>query len=202
MKPTTSQTEDLRSKFQRELLQGERLLWTGRPGRGLLAPVDALLVPFSLLWGGFALFWELGVLRSGAPLIMPLFGAFFVAMGLYFIIGRFFYKAWSSRRTFYAVTDQRVLVLIETGPRKLRAAFIKQLPTIHKRMRKDGQGTLTFGASTGFGNLTNLYDNTGMDFFGAFYGTPPPTFHGIEDAERVYRLVAEQHRSSTPNPRA
>jgi hypothetical protein len=189
----------IEAKFQSELLKEERLLWTGQPGSSLFVPADLFLVPFSLLWGGFAIFWEVMVLRAGnptghgAPRFFVAFGAVFVLFGLYFVVGRFFYKAWRNRRTVYAVTNRRVLVLTETGARKIQAALIHNLAVIHKRIRADGSGTLTFGASSGFaGGLASMYDNTGMDFFGAFYGTPPPAFHAIPDAERVYRLVAEQ----------
>jgi hypothetical protein len=53
---------------QRELRSDEQLIWSGRPGRGLrLRSSDALMIPFSLLWGGFAIFWEYSVLFGFDP---------------------------------------------------------------------------------------------------------------------------------------
>jgi hypothetical protein len=76
-----------------ELARDERLLWSGRPRQGLqLRPADWYLVPFSLMWGGFALFWEYVVISEakGAPTILALWGIPFVVIGLYLMIGRLF----------------------------------------------------------------------------------------------------------------
>ena len=64
-----------------ELDANEQLLWAGMPGQGLrLRAADALMIPFSVMWCGFALFWEFGVVSSGAPLFFRLWGIPFVVM--------------------------------------------------------------------------------------------------------------------------
>src|SRR5438046_585524 len=62
--------------IQGQLASGERLLWSGRPVEGIVfRPSDAFMIPFSLMWGGFALFWEYSVISTDkAPLFFMLWG--------------------------------------------------------------------------------------------------------------------------------
>ncbi len=185
-------------RLQSELLAGERLLWTGQPDpRVIFERVDIFLVPFSLLWGGFALVWEAGVLGLGVfgeghgsavPWFFVLWGIPFVLVGLYFIAGRFFYKAWRKRRTYYALTNERALVLVEGRGRTLRACFLSAVPTINKSVRSSEVGTITFGNTS----WASMYDNTGMDFFGAMGALGADStvrFNDVRDADRVYGLA-------------
>src|SRR5262245_42873595 len=91
-----------------ELSAGEKLVWSGRPRTGLrLSGADAFLIPFSLVWCGFAVFWEKNALRIGAPDFFRLFGLMFVVVGLYFVFGRFIADAIRRGKTFYGLTPRR-----------------------------------------------------------------------------------------------
>jgi len=157
--------------------------------------MDAFLIPFSLLWGGFALFWEGGVLGLfgkapiGIDALFVLWGVPFVLVGQYFIWGRFLYKRWDRRRTIYAVTSQRVLVLRGRG---VQSTFLEQLPTLNQHSRADGSGSIEFSTvSFGYG----YWANTGMDFFGR-RGTL--AFYDIPEVAAVYRLIADARRGQPP----
>lgn len=178
-----------------ELLSGESIEWTGRPDPSVIfCKSDVLLIPFSILWGGFAIFWELAVcgmlfgIEHGGPLaLFAIFGLPFVLIGLYFMFGRFFYKSWKKKRTYYAVTNKRV-VIVTYGIRAkdVQANFIRDIPTINKSVGANGVGTLVFGNS----NRSYWdYANTRMELMGSRLGPPPPAFYDIHDANTVYELV-------------
>jgi hypothetical protein len=178
--------------LQPHLLPGESVRWIGRPNPDrLFSSGDVFLVPFSLMWGGFALFWEASVLGAGlqsspggAWWFGALWGIPFVLIGQYFIWGRFLYRRWDRRRTIYAITDQRVLALRGST---LQSLFLNQLPTLDKSQRADGSGTLEFTSSPfGFG----FWGNTGMEFMSGRRSSSF-AFYDIPDVNDVFRLVAE-----------
>jgi hypothetical protein len=180
--------------LQSELLPGETLLWTGQPSsRVIFHKEDLFLIPFSLMWGGFAIFWELGVTGSfgqlrTAPFFFTLWGIPFVVIGQYLIWGRFIYSAWKKRKIVYGLTARRVLILDTAWKRSLQATYIDQIPVIEKTLRSDGIGTLRFGyppPQTGRGyNSRSVSNWDGLGTGGV------PSFVDIEDAEGVYSMVA------------
>ena len=141
--------------FQGRLLPGERTLWTGRPADGLLfTGQDIFVIPFSIMWCGFAIFWESGVTHSahGAPDFFVLWGIPFIAMGLYFVAGRFLVDLWARRCIYYAVTNQRVLILRTPPFSKFTALPIDKLPELSLAERKNGSGTISFVSIWGWNN--------------------------------------------------
>lgn len=184
--------------FSADLLPDERVLWTGRPDpRRIFSRADMGLIPFSLLWCGFAVFWELSALREilssptdrGMAILFLSIGSLFVAVGLYMLFGRFIVKSWVRKKTYYAVTNKRVLILRKTRDRYLGAACFDAIPMVNKSIRKDGIGTIAFGnAST--------QDSSGQDT-AMSWGPGELAFYDIPDAQRVYELV-ERVRSGAP----
>ena len=172
-----------------DLRPGERLLWQGSPDPSVLfTRQDAYLVPFTLLWAGFACTWEVSALSSGDPLF-ALFGDPFMLLGAYMVAGRFFVKRWRKRRTLYAVTTARALVL--TGARSVQDMTIAYQPVDVRKSRDLSHVSVTIGAASG----RQDYSNTGLDFF-----SQGNTRFGLFDVADVQGLLAalDQARGEQP----
>lgn len=175
-------------ELRAELQAGERLLWSGKPRAGVrLVAADTVMIPFSLLWGGFALYWEYTVIDQGAPLLFALFGVPFVLLGLHLIVGRFLWDAYRRSRTYYGLTNRRILVLSAARTRRLRSLGLGSLPEVNLSERGDGSGTVWFGP--GYGPRATLVGTgwPGLDRHLAL------RFEGLEDAREVHdRILAAQ----------
>jgi hypothetical protein len=176
--------------FADRLMSGECILWTGRPGQGLLLSAqDAFLIPFSLIWSGFAIFWTVTASAS-APGLFTLWGLMFVAVGLYLVAGRFFFDAWVRRGMGYAVTNRRILIL-RSGPfSRFTSLELDRLPALDLREDARGRGTIRFGQPA------SMFSNRNMSAWAPAMD-PTPQFIGIDDARRVFDLVQKNGTASS-----
>ena len=180
---------DTAALFREELGAGERILWCSQPKQGLtLRPSDTFLIPFSLLWGGFAIFWESSVIVGGAPFFFMLWGIPFVLIGLYIIVGRFFVDAKQREKTYYALTNERAIILSGLFGRNIRALSLKTLSDININVKGDGSGTITFGPSH---PMASWYSGLAWPGMGKYTA---PGFEMIENARQVYELLRKAQR--------
>ncbi len=174
-----------------DLYPGERVLWTGGPARfPVFNRADILFVPFSLLWGGFAIFWEIRAASFGGPPFFLLVGGVFVLLGLYLIAGRLVVRALALRATHYVITDRRVIVRSAVfGRRRERSAYLKNLPPPVLSSRAGPVGTIKFGESTFLGDLMAEQGHS-FSMGRGIAGPPPPVLTEIEGAREVRDLIA------------
>ncbi|MBQ3137743.1 MAG: PH domain-containing protein [Clostridia bacterium] len=121
----------------------ETLLWQGRPEKrgNLVTKRDLFLIPFGFLWTCFTVFWEVSALRSGAGLFFALWGVPFIGAGVYMLAGRFIHTAYLRDKTFYAVTNKKII--IKAG-NKLKILDGKSLPPMDIEIHKNGNGSIVF----------------------------------------------------------
>ncbi len=174
------------SYLQSQLLSGERILWQGRPKHGIVfQPSDIYLIPFSILWGGFAIS---SVTRSWSfnnDLYFSLFDIVFFTVACYLIAGRFLHDAYNRTHLFYAVTNQRVIVRKTGMNRGIRSLDLAALPTLELKSGRNGRGTISF----------DFDDEDGFTMRAMGFGALVPTlgrkvkFFDIPEVNSVYETI-------------
>ncbi|HEX2617707.1 MAG TPA: hypothetical protein VHL57_09200 [Flavobacteriales bacterium] len=145
------------------------------------------MIPFSLLWCGFAIFWETSVIHADAPIFMKIRGVPFVLVGLYMVFGRFIADAMLRDRTFYTVTTERALIRSGLFNSTTVSVDLRSTPEITVQAKGDGSGDLIFGSAASWSAATSLL----MRQRGA---SKPPAFEMIADVQAVYNLVLRTKR--------
>jgi hypothetical protein len=181
--------QNVAQAITKELNGSERLLWSGAPRPGILVRgADAFLIPFSLLWCGFAVFWEYSVLSSRAPFFFKLWGIPFVLVGLYFVIGRFVIDAQQRAKTYYGLTNERVIIVSGLVGRRVKSLSLKTLNEVALTEKPDRSGTITFGESNPYRSMFGGMPWPGMGQY------VPPSFELIPNAKVVHEMIRAAQR--------
>jgi len=178
-------------KLKPELDGSERLIWAGRPKQGLLfRSSDLFLIPFTLLWCGFAIFWEYSVVgEPRAPIFFPVFGGVFVLIGLNMVVGRFFVDALARRKIVYGVSNTRVLIVGGILARTSRSISLKTLGELSLAEHGDGTGTIVFGTVP-----TGPWGYLGPR--GMSMKSQVPQFERIDQARATYNVIREAQKNA------
>ncbi len=208
-------TIDASQVIARELDAGESLLWSGQPRKGIVfRGADVFMIPFSIMWGGFAIFWETMVLSQARkagdriPVFFVLWGIPFVLVGWYVMFGRFLVDARRREHTCYGVTDRRVIIV--TGPfdrqmtpsvgtlitlgaglgrYKVKSLDLRTMTDVSMTERSDGSGTITFGAQPQYSYLAGAgWPEMANNF--------APSFDLVENVKSVYEVIRGAQRKN------
>ncbi|OIH94163.1 MULTISPECIES: hypothetical protein [unclassified Curtobacterium] len=186
---------DPQSTARAHLGPDEQLYWAGTsdPAKRFSGR-DGFLVPFSLLWLGFVVFWMVSAITGGAPPFFLLFGTVFVLIGLHITAGRFIVKQHRKRTTVYAVTDRRALVITPGGTRDVpigrtdrTVSWTRDRSHCTVEWGSDGGGSI-FAAN---GMNARVYGNTGLD---GLFGPQPMAFWDVSDGEGLVRALDRTSR--------
>jgi hypothetical protein len=197
-----------------ELEAGESLLWSGQPRKGIVfRGSDVFMIPFSLIWGGFAItvlvsmFSRAGA--SGLGFIGFLVAIPFLLVALYIVFGRFIVDAIQRDHTCYGVTNHRVIIvsgLVDRqpapdvamvtalvalfSPRMVKSLDLRTMSDISVTERLGGSGTITFGPPNPYQYLSGTWW-PGTHVF-------TPSFDLIEQVKSVYRVIRDAQQKRWP----
>ena len=119
-----------------------------------------------------------------------LWGIPFVLVGLYLIVGRFFVDARQRSKTYYGVTDERVIIISGLFRRSLKSLNIDTLTDVSLTEKPDGSGTITLGPTPPWHNWMS-----GSNWPGS-HQHAVPSFDMIENARQAYDIVRGSQRAA------
>lgn len=176
-----------------ELIEDERILWSGKPNhKKVFSKQDVYLVPFSIIWLLGALIWELLAVLSIKEnitileLFFPCVGSVFVLFGLYFSFGRLIYKRYKKKNTYYAITDSRVMILVNGKRVKITSILIRDVEQFSKESVSNGKGIIIFNKANS--NTFKILD-TGMECLSSHRIADLMIFYDVENIDYVYKLI-------------
>jgi hypothetical protein len=115
--------------------------------------------------------------------------ALFLAIGLYILFGRYFIDMRRRASTYYAITDERAIILSGTFRRKIKSPNLRTVSDITVSQRRDGTGTISFGGSD------HLWFMSGFDFWATgLYGAN--SFERIPNVKEVYEQIRKVQRAT------
>lgn len=139
--------------LRRELVAGERFLWSKQPLARRLKGGFAIWI-FAIPWTVFALFWESAaflpwfassktpdVVRLTFGIVMPLFGLPFILIGLW-MLWRPLKAVRQAKNTIYCLTTRRVIRIVDGKPRTVASVLLDQIGPIDRSEAADGTGHL------------------------------------------------------------
>jgi hypothetical protein len=186
-------TFEVDQKLRPELARDEHLLWSGMPRQGLRwRSTDWFAVPFAVFWLYMVMFGASrhGIQTDQPPLYLMPEGIPFVLAGIYMLVGRFLVDWYQRTRTYYGLTDQRVIILDGLFNRQVKSLTLATLSDITLSARSDGSGIITFGSGTSTSSWFGRSSWRGMN------NQQAPAFDMIEDVRKVYAMTRKAQQSN------
>lgn len=182
----------LDQSLRRELVAGERILWSAQPRASRLKAGFGIWA-FAIPWTVFALFWETMAflpwaaethtpdnIRLTFGIVMPIFGLPFVLIG-FWMLWKPIAAMRKAKSTAYALTDRRLIRLVEGKKREAATVMLDQIGPFDRSEGADGWGHLRVQTHS---HVDSEGDRTTERF----------EILGVPDVARLERLIVETRR--------
>lgn len=183
---------ELEQVIRQELSDGEKLLWAGRPDPAQAARKYIAITVFGCVWTLFISVFLVITQKmlhqatgsgGGAGVDQMFRLVFTLGPGLFLLVGlgMIASPAWGyarARRTIYAVTSQRLMIVTTGNTRSVVTFDERDLHQIHRTERADGTGSIVFA-------LESYRDSNGQT------ATRAHGFWGIPHVKHVEMLIRQ-----------
>ena len=112
-----------------------------------------------------------------------------VTIGLYFVVGRFWFDARRRKKTLYGITNERVIIRSGGLRRRLKSLNLRTISDITLNEKRYGEGTIYLGPQT-------FWDSWHRGFTWPGMHSMTPTFEGVKDARRVFDILRQAQKES------
>ena len=106
------------------------------------------------------------------------------------MFGRFYVDAKQREKTFYGVSDERIIIVSGLFNKKTKSLNLRTLTDISLSESSDGSGSITFGRSLPFDSMFAGASWPGMDQHFS------PRFDLIHNAKQVYQQIRHAQKSA------
>lgn len=172
------------NEIKEKYFKNDKVLWEGAPKKvPVFTKSDFLLVPFSIIFGGFLLAYAVIsaiMMFAGQGILFSLVGITFLLIGVYIIFIRLWYRKKRISRQVYFVTDKRVF-----GFDMLRDDVLFDIPLRVTDLAL-GYKSLELGEANPVGDF--IY-GLGLDIFFRKFSKETPAFKYIDDIEQVSKII-------------
>jgi hypothetical protein len=110
------------NRWEDYLDPGERLLWQGAPASGLRFTPDGLAMSaFGAFFLGISVFIAFAGIMAGGGMgaVFSLFTTPFILVGLWLVVGHWFFDAYKRKHSRYALTTKRAIIARSVMGRKM-----------------------------------------------------------------------------------
>ncbi|MFW2331412.1 MAG: hypothetical protein ACN4E2_03855 [Nitrospinota bacterium] len=188
--------------FEEVLLTDEKIVWKGRPEPSIIfTKNDGALIPISISGSVMPLFMlapMLNHINSTTDTlyltVLGIVGALFLALSIYIIVGRFFYKYMLKLKTWYLITNKRVIIIKHLLRKTVQSQTFKDMNDYSHTVRSDAIGTILF---ENVNPTTRFCLNTGIEYLYSTRLRPLKApckviaFYDIKNVKNVFQLVKD-----------
>ena len=128
--------------------QNEKILWCDKPVKNfIIAGAEIFNVLFGAFWLAFSIFWLIMTLVDKNSGALPYFSIPFILLGLWLVLFKHLVQAVKRKKIIYVVTNKRVLV-VTTGKEEFVEEFCySDIAEIDMKADKNGIGSVFFYSS-------------------------------------------------------